>query len=144
MLRSVDIYVAPNTGGESFGIILTEAMAAGTAIAASDLDAFRRVLDDGRAGALFRNGDVGSLADTLRGLLDSPERRAQLTACGAEAVAVFDWPVVAAQVLEVYSAVVSGAPAAVTGDDDSLTDRLPETLREQLRWRGGARGTGRR
>ena len=50
MLRSVDVYVAPNTGGESFGMILTEAMAAGTPVVASDLDAFRRVLDGGRAG----------------------------------------------------------------------------------------------
>jgi phosphatidyl-myo-inositol alpha-mannosyltransferase len=54
MLRSVDVYVAPNTGGESFGMILTEAMAAGTPVVASDLDAFRRVLDGGHAGVLFR------------------------------------------------------------------------------------------
>jgi len=53
MLRSVDLYVAPNTGGESFGMILTEAMAAGTAVVASDLDAFRRVLDGGRALPVF-------------------------------------------------------------------------------------------
>jgi phosphatidylinositol alpha-mannosyltransferase len=48
MLHSVDVYVAPNTGGESFGIILLEAMAAGAPVLASDLDAFRSVLDDGR------------------------------------------------------------------------------------------------
>lgn len=54
MLRSVHLYVAPNTGGESFGMILTEALAAGTTVVASDLDAFRRVLDGGRAGRLFR------------------------------------------------------------------------------------------
>ena len=47
MLRSVDIYCAPNTGGESFGIILTEAMSAGTPSSPVDLDAFRRVLDGG-------------------------------------------------------------------------------------------------
>ena len=47
MLRSVEVYCAPNTGGESFGMILTEAMAARTPILASDLDAFRRVLDGG-------------------------------------------------------------------------------------------------
>ncbi|HEV2087797.1 MAG TPA: glycosyltransferase family 4 protein, partial [Cryptosporangiaceae bacterium] len=58
MLRSVDVYVAPNLGGESFGMILTEAMAAGAAIVASDLDAFRRVLDDGRAGVLFPAGNA--------------------------------------------------------------------------------------
>ena len=67
LLRSVDVYVAPNTGGESFGIILLEAMAARTPIVASDLQAFRRVLGAERAGApataadpaglLFRNRD---------------------------------------------------------------------------------------
>ena len=51
-MRSADVYCAPNTGGESFGIVLVEAMAAGTAVVASDLDAFRRVLEDGTAGRL--------------------------------------------------------------------------------------------
>ena len=58
LLRSVDVYVAPNLGGESFGIILVEAMSAGAPVLASDLDAFRRVLDDGRVGELFPTGDV--------------------------------------------------------------------------------------
>jgi phosphatidylinositol alpha-mannosyltransferase len=133
MLRSVDVYVAPNTGGESFGIILTEAMAAGTPIVASDLDAFRRVLDDGHAGALFRNGDAAALAGTLGKLLDDPASRAELSERASAAVAAFDWPVVAAQVLEVYSTVVAATPAAVTGDDDTLTDWLPEPLRNRLR-----------
>jgi phosphatidylinositol alpha-mannosyltransferase len=133
MLRSVDVYVAPNTGGESFGIILTEAMAAGTPIVASDLDAFRRVLDDGRAGALFRTGDSAALAATLDALLADPDRRAALADRARRAVAAFDWPVVASRVLEVYSSVIAAAPAAVTEDDDSLTDRLPEFLRARLR-----------
>ena len=77
----------PNTGGESFGIILTEAMAAGTPVAASDLDAFRRVLDDGRAGVLFPTGDAAALAGALAGLLDDPDRRAALAGTGAEVVA---------------------------------------------------------
>jgi phosphatidylinositol alpha-mannosyltransferase len=133
MLRSVDVYVAPNTGGESFGIILTEAMAAGTAIAASDLDAFRRVLDDGRAGALFPNGDASALASTLAGLLDDPARRAELAGLAREAVTEFDWPVIAARVLEVYSAVVATTPAAVTAEDEPRTDWLPKALRDRLR-----------
>ena len=65
MLRSVDIYCAPNTGGESFGIILTEAMSAGTPVVASDLDAFRRVLDGGIAGVL---APVGGRARAGRSL----------------------------------------------------------------------------
>jgi phosphatidylinositol alpha-mannosyltransferase len=104
MLRSVDVYVAPNTGGESFGMILTEAMAAGTPVAASDLDAFRRVLDGG--GALFPVGDSGALATVLERLLDEPATRRGLAEHGRRVVARFDWPVVAQQVLEVYATAI--------------------------------------
>ncbi len=62
-MRSADVYCAPNTGGESFGIVLVEAMAAGTAVVASDLDAFRRVLVDGEAGRLVPVDDPAGLAD---------------------------------------------------------------------------------
>jgi len=110
MLRSVDIYVAPNTGGESFGMILTEAMAAGTAVIASDLDAFRRVLDGGRAGELFPTGDGAALADALGRLLDDPARRADLVAHAREVVALYDWPAVAERVLEVYATAIEATP----------------------------------
>lgn len=110
MLRSVDIYVAPNTGGESFGMILTEAMAAGTAVVASDLDAFRRVLDGGRAGELFPTGDGAALADTLGRLLDDPARRDALVTHAREVVAAYDWPVVAERVLEVYATAIEATP----------------------------------
>ncbi len=113
MLRSVDLYVAPNTGGESFGMILTEAMAAGTTVVASDLDAFRRVLDGGRAGQLFPTGDPVALRSTLAELLDDPDRRAALTACATEVVATFDWPVVARRVLEVYAAAIEATDGRV-------------------------------
>ena len=126
MLRSVDVYCAPNLGGESFGIILLEAMAAGTAILASDLDAFRRVLDDGRAGTLFGTGDAGALARGLAGLLDDPARRSALAAVGTRVVAAYDWPVVARQVLSVYELVVAREPAGVTPD----TTVTPELLGE--------------
>jgi phosphatidylinositol alpha-mannosyltransferase len=117
MLRSVDVYVAPNTGGESFGMILTEAMAAGTAIAASDLDAFRRVLDGGRAGALFRTGDAGALVALLGELLDDPARRAALAACARTAVAAFDWPAVALRVLEVYATAIEATDGRVFDEE---------------------------
>ncbi|GAA3267949.1 glycosyltransferase family 4 protein [Dactylosporangium vinaceum] len=113
MLRSVDLYVAPNTGGESFGMILTEAMAAGTAVLASELDAFRRVLDGGAAGALFPIGDAAALARAAGELLDDPARRAALAARGGEVVAAYDWPVVAERVLEVYSTAIEVAGATV-------------------------------
>lgn len=110
MLRSVDLYVAPNTGGESFGIILTEAMAAGTPVVASGLDAFRRVLDGGQAGAIFPVGDSDALAATIGALLDDPARRADLAARGRAVVANYDWPQVARRVLEVYTFAIEATP----------------------------------
>lgn len=115
MLRSVDLYVAPNTGGESFGMILTEAMAAGTPVVASDLDAFRRVLDGG-GGALFRTGDAADLAAVLGRLLDDAPARAAMAADGRRAVARFDWPVIAQRVLEVYATAIEVHAAAATAD----------------------------
>jgi phosphatidylinositol alpha-mannosyltransferase len=126
MLRSVDVYCAPNLGGESFGIILLEAMAAGAPIVASDLDAFRRVLDDGRAGTLFRTGDPAALATALAGLLDDPGRRAALAAVGAAVVAPYDWPVVARQVLDVYETVIAAEPVAVSPDTSPTSDLVAD------------------
>lgn len=113
MLRSVDVYVAPNTRGESFGMILTEAMSAGTAVVASDLDAFRRVLDGGKAGLLFRNGDAADLAGAIGDLLDDPARRAEYVAAARYVVAGYDWPVVAERVLEVYQTAIEANKIAV-------------------------------
>jgi len=117
MLKSVDIYCAPNIGGESFGIILTEAMSAGTPVVASDLDAFRRVLDNGIAGVLSPVGDAPALARSLSTVLDDPGRRAVLSAQGRRVVAAYDWPVVAATVVKVYETVVAADPRAVVEAD---------------------------
>ncbi|MER7444775.1 glycosyltransferase family 4 protein [Micromonospora avicenniae] len=117
MLRSVHLYVAPNTGGESFGMILTEALAAGTTVVASDLDAFRRVLDGGRAGRLFPTGDAVALRDALVDLLDDGAARAALTACGDQVVASYDWPVVARRVLEVYAAAIEATDGRVIDEE---------------------------
>ncbi|MGH3734135.1 MAG: glycosyltransferase family 4 protein [Micromonosporaceae bacterium] len=124
MLCSVEVYVAPNTGGESFGMVLTEAMAAGTPVVASDLDAFRRVLAGGEAGELFPVGDVAALADRLGALLDDPARRQALAARASDVVTRYDWPVVAERVLEVYATAIDATSGLVTGDDDVLEDRL--------------------
>lgn len=117
MLRSVNLYVAPNLGGESFGMILTEAMAAGAPIVASDLDAFRRVLDGGRAGRLFPTGDSTALSRAVTDLLDNPEQRAALAACGHEVVAGYDWPVIAERVLEVYAAAIEATDGRVIDEE---------------------------
>jgi len=109
MLRSVDVYAAPNLGGESFGMILTEAMAAGTPIVASDLDAFRAVLDDGACGRLYAVGDATALVAELAGLLDDPAARVALAGRARVAVAAYDWSRVAAAVYAVYQAVTADA-----------------------------------
>ncbi|UYM04793.1 glycosyltransferase family 4 protein [Solicola gregarius] len=112
LLRGADLYVAPNTGGESFGIVLIEAMAAGAPVVASDLPAFATVLEQGRLGRLFRNGDAASLARTVLDVLADPEAesRAKLA---TDAVWKYDWSVVTGSILRVYDAVVGrtgGAP----------------------------------
>ncbi|WP_330256645.1 glycosyltransferase family 4 protein [Nocardia sp. NBC_00565] len=107
-MRSADVYVAPNLGGESFGIILIEAMAAGTAVVASDLDAFRRVLRDGTAGMLVPVGDSARLAAALDTLLTDDVRRGALVHTANQVVGEYDWPVVAEQILRVYETVTVG------------------------------------
>jgi phosphatidyl-myo-inositol alpha-mannosyltransferase len=110
MLASVDVLCAPAIGGESFGIVLTEAMAAGTPVVASDLDAFRLVLDGGRAGVLVPAGVPAALSGALGDLLDDPGQRAALAAAGRRRAAMWDWPVVARRVLQVYETAVAADP----------------------------------
>jgi phosphatidylinositol alpha-mannosyltransferase len=115
-MRSADVYCAPNTGGESFGIVLVEAMAAGTAVVASDLDAFRRVLEDGKAGRLVPLGDVEGLAAGLIEVLENDAVRDRFIEAAAGAVHQYDWSVVAGQILRVYETVAgAGAKVHVAG-----------------------------
>jgi phosphatidyl-myo-inositol alpha-mannosyltransferase len=127
---SADVYCAPNTGQESFGIVLLEAMATGTPVVASDIDAFRRVLDDGRAGRLFAVGDRDALADALAALLTDPAERARLAAVGAATVAPYDWPEVARRIVGIYTMVGGGARVSLdTGIDSETAARVGERLR---------------
>jgi phosphatidylinositol alpha-mannosyltransferase len=124
LLRSVDLYVAPNTGGESFGIILVEAMSAGAPVLASDLDAFRQVLDGGAAGELFPVEDAAALAEAAVRLLGDPERRAALREAETRHVRRFDWSTVAADILSVYETVAVGAAAVAEDDRGGWWNRL--------------------
>jgi phosphatidylinositol alpha-mannosyltransferase len=108
LLHSVDIFCSPNTGGESFGIVTAEAMAAGLPIVASDIPAFRQVLRNGQAGELFATGDPEDLARAASGLLDDTARRAELSVAALAAVADYDWDTVARNVVAVYETVVLG------------------------------------
>ena len=108
LFASVDVYVAPHIGGESFGIVLLEAMSAGAPVIASDLAAFSDVLDGGRCGVLFGTGDPQALADATIALLGDADRRAELATIGRERAAEYDWSRVARQVVAVYETVTAG------------------------------------
>ena len=110
LLRGATLYVAPQTGGESFGIVLVEAMAAGCAVVASDLEAFRAVLADGRAGILFPTGDASALTAALVHALDDREELASVARSGEHASAQYDWGVVTERILAVYQTVVGASP----------------------------------
>ena len=137
-LHSADVYVAPNTGGESFGIILLEAMAAGAPVLASDIEAFQRVLNEGHAGVTFRNEDSNDLAEQLVGLLTDPDRQRQLRAAGRARAAQFDWASVARRIVAVYDSVTPGGEKVVADLSGQVWGRWP--LRRP--W-GGTNGTAR-
>lgn len=123
MLSSVDVYVAPHTGGESFGIVLVEAMSAGATVVSSDLGAFRRVLDDGAAGLLFTNGDSAGLARTINRALDDQELRHRTALHASQVVQRYDWSIVTEQVLTVYEMVLSGTTPRVRVAEDPSSRR---------------------
>lgn len=114
LLSSVDAYVAPQTGGESFGIVLVEGMSAGTTVVASNIGAFQRVLDYGELGALFENGDHEDLARVLIDLIDQPAKREEYVSKANSSVRRFDWSVVAERILTVYEMVTETDPEPVT------------------------------
>jgi phosphatidylinositol alpha-mannosyltransferase len=107
VLASAEVVVAPNTHGESFGIVLVEAMAAGATVVASDLPAFRRVLGDGGLGLLFPTGDADALAATVGEVLADPSARAVLRRRAQRAAAGYDWSAVAPRVAAVYAGVLA-------------------------------------
>jgi phosphatidylinositol alpha-mannosyltransferase len=121
LLASVDLYVAPHTGGESFGIVLVEAMSAGAPVVASDLPAFLRVLDGGRAGATFRSEDTAALTREVVRLAGDPAARAALAEEGRRRARQFDWAVVAEDVMAVYEMVTHGAAGRVRADTSGDT-----------------------
>lgn len=103
-LASASVYVAPQTGGESFGIVLVEAMAAGTAVVASNLDAFVAVADG--AARFVPVGDSVALAKAVIDLLEDSVERERLASAGHRIAARHDWSVVGAAYHDVYDRVV--------------------------------------
>jgi phosphatidylinositol alpha-mannosyltransferase len=124
-LKSISLYIAPNTGGESFGIILAEAMAGGATVVASDIPAFASVLGDGEYGALFESENSEHLAKVIIDLLRDDEKRESLGAAGCISAQRFDWSQVGADIFQVYEiAMVSGSKVELTSDNRSWTRLL--------------------
>jgi phosphatidyl-myo-inositol alpha-mannosyltransferase len=107
---SCDLYVSPALGGESFGIVLLEAMAAGRAFVASDIPGYRSVATDGVQGRLVPPGDVGELAEAVGALLDNPALRAAMGAEGSRTAADYDWDRVARRLRSLYGEASAAGP----------------------------------
>jgi phosphatidylinositol alpha-mannosyltransferase len=116
-MSSVSLYVAPNTGGESFGIILAEALAGGACVVASDIPAFDSLLGGGEFGALFESENSTDLAKVIIDLLRDENRRKELASAGKKHAQVFDWDVVAEQIFSIYEmAIVGGTGVSLSSD----------------------------
>jgi phosphatidylinositol alpha-mannosyltransferase len=106
-LEEADVLCAPSLGGESFGMVLTEAFAAGTPVVASNIAGYRDVVRDGVDGVLVPAADPRALAEALRDLWEEPERRASMAEAAAEGVNRFAWPRVADEVMQAYKAAIA-------------------------------------
>jgi phosphatidylinositol alpha-mannosyltransferase len=102
LLGEADLLCAPSLGGESFGMVLTEAFASGTPVVGSDIAGYREVVRDGRDGVLVPVGDAVALGETLLELASDPERRSQMSEAAFEGAERFAWPNVAREVEAVY------------------------------------------
>ena len=144
ILREADVLAAPSLGGESFGMVLTEAFAAGTPVVASDIAGYRDVVNDGTDGILVPRGDAAALGEALRALALDPARRDALAAAALETARQYAWPRVAAQVLEAYEdAIAIGAPAGAVQRPPSASARCPPIC-SRAAPRGACRASSRR
>jgi phosphatidylinositol alpha-mannosyltransferase len=114
-LQRADVLCAPSLRGESFGMVLTEAFAAGTPVIASDIAGYRDVVRDGVDGVLVPPADAQALAEALRDLYEEPLRRAEMARAAAADVERFAWPRVAAQVLTAYGDAIATPQAQTVG-----------------------------
>ena len=116
-MASVGVYVAPNTGGESFGIILAEALAAGASVVASDIPAFDSLLAHGQFGTLFSSEDSHDLARKVVALLTDTESRVDKAKKGRDYAQNFDWDVVAEKIYDVYEMAMVGRSGVTLSSD---------------------------
>jgi phosphatidylinositol alpha-mannosyltransferase len=106
LFRTADVYVSPATGGESFGIVLLEAMAAGTAIVASDIHGYKGVVRRGREGLLVPPRAPKAIAAAVAQLLRDDELRGEIGAAGQARAQDYSWERVTARVDAYYGVVI--------------------------------------
>ena len=104
--KTADVFCAPSTGQESFGIVLLEAMAAGTAAIASDIHGYKKVIQRNLSGLLVEPRDVDALCSALERLVTEPALRNQLGERGSIRAREFDWSHVTDQLLAFYDKVI--------------------------------------
>jgi phosphatidylinositol alpha-mannosyltransferase len=119
LMARADVFVAPNTGGESFGIILLEAMAAGAAVVASDLEAFSLVLGADPVGKMFANENSADLAQAVIDVLRNDAMRQDFVTRGKDQAYKYDWNVLVDEVIGVYESV--HVPGQVVREDAAGT-----------------------
>jgi phosphatidylinositol alpha-mannosyltransferase len=124
LMASVGLYVAPNTGGESFGIILAEALASGACVLASDIPAFASLLGDGEYGTLFASESPADLADKAITLFADAELRHEISKRGQSYANGFDWDLVAERIYDVYEMSMVGGSGVRLSSDGSAWSRL--------------------
>jgi phosphatidylinositol alpha-mannosyltransferase len=122
--KSIDAYIAPNIRGESFGIILAEAMAGGVPIIASDIQAFYDLLEGGEFGSLFKNESSSDLARVTIELLENKAKRLEVIERGLAHVMTFDWETVASQILDVYEVAIAGGTGVTLASENRGWKRL--------------------
>ena len=123
-MSSVSIYVAPNTGGESFGINLAEALAGGASVLASDIPAFDSLLGHGKYGSLFQSENAQDLAKRAIELLNNPDLRTAIAKAGREYAQSFDWDVVAERIYDVYEMAMVGHDGVTLSSDSRAWNKL--------------------
>jgi phosphatidylinositol alpha-mannosyltransferase len=105
-----DLYLGTSVGGESFGIVLVEAMAAGLPLVASDIPGYDEVATDGVEGLLVPPRDARAVARAAATILDDPGRAATMAEAGRTRAAAFDWRTVAARIVELYRRAIALRP----------------------------------